>query len=169
MTKELSALFDGELEIHEEPDLWSTLKRNPQLRATWQDYKLIGDTLRNEGNLARDITTDVMRCLDDEPVVFAPKPKQKRKWSSVVMAMAASVAGVSVVGWLALSQPMLDGESATLAQASARQTTLTAAASPMPSQGMQEYMLAHQANAPGLYLQGGTQHIRTVSAVGVVK
>jgi hypothetical protein len=31
---------------------------------------------------------------------------------------------------------------------------------------MQEYLLAHQANAPGLHLQGGAQHIRTVSAVG---
>lgn len=169
MTKELSALFDGELEIHEEPEFWATLKRNPQLRLTWQDYKLIGDTLRTEENLTRDITVDVMRCLDDEPVILAPKPKQKRRWSSVVMAMAASVAGISVVGWLALSQPMLDGEPAALAQAPAKQTTLTASASSTPSQGMQEYMLAHQANAPGLYLQGGTQHIRTVSAVGVVK
>jgi hypothetical protein len=34
---------------------------------------------------------------------------------------------------------------------------------------MQEYMLAHQANAPGLYLQGGAEHIRTVSVVGIGK
>ena len=37
----------------------------------------------------------------------------------------------------------------------------------VPPQGMseyQEYLLAHQANAPGLHMQGGAQHIRTVSA-----
>jgi sigma-E factor negative regulatory protein RseA len=164
MTKELSALFDGELEVHEESALWADLKRNPRLRETWQDYKLIGDALRTEGNLARDITAGVMRNLESEPVILAPKPQHARKWSSVVMAMAASVAGIAVVGWLALSQPMLSGEPATLALA--KHPAPTVAASPAPSQGMQEYILAHQANAPGLYLQGGTQHIRTVSAVG---
>jgi sigma-E factor negative regulatory protein RseA len=169
MTKELSALFDGELEVHEEPALWVTLKRNPQLRGTWQDYKLIGDTLRAEGNLARDITADVMRDLYDEPVILVPKPKPARRWSSVVMAMAASVAGIAVVGWLALSQPMLNSEPATLAQQAAKPSVPPLAAAPAPSQGMQEYMLAHQANAPGLYLQGGTQHIRTVSVVGPAK
>ncbi len=167
MTKELSALFDGELEVHEEPALWATLTRNPQLRSKWQDYKLIGDTLRADVNLARDITAGVMRNLDGEPVILAPKPKHARKWSSVAMAMAASLAGIAVVGWLALSQPILGRERATLAQA--KRPAATVAALPVPAQGMQEYMLAHQANAPGLHLQGGTQHIRTVSTVGATK
>jgi sigma-E factor negative regulatory protein RseA len=167
MTKELSALLDGELEVHEESTLWGDLKRDPRLRETWQNYKLIGDALRSEENLARDITAGVMGDLDSEPVILAPRPQHARKGSSVVMAMAASVAGIAVVGWLALSQPMLGGEPATLAQA--KRPAPLAAISPVPSQGMQEYMLAHQTNAPGLYLQGGTQHIRTVSAVGPVK
>lgn len=167
MTKELSALFDGELEIHEGPLLWSDLKRNPRLREAWQDYKLIGDALRAESNLARDITSGVMHNLASEPVVLMPKPQRARKWSSVVMAMAASVAGVAVVGWLALSQTMLGGESPTLAQqAPVSHSGTTVVAAPAPAHGMQEYMLAHQTNAPGLSLQGGTQHIRTVSAVG---
>jgi sigma-E factor negative regulatory protein RseA len=162
MTKELSALLDGELELHEGPSLWATMKTKPHLRETWQTYKLIGDALRDEGNLAGDITGNVMRGLHDEPIVVAPRPVQARTWSNAVMAMAASVAGIAVVGWLAVVQQSPSGE-ATIAQANRPPAAVVV--SPVPPQGMQEYMLAHQANAPGLHLQGGTEHIRTVSAV----
>jgi sigma-E factor negative regulatory protein RseA len=164
MTKELSALFDGELEVHEEPALWIAVKADPRHREAWQNYRLIGDAIRREGNLSCDLTGGVMRELDDEPVVLAPRRKQGIRWSNALMAVAASVTGVAVVGWLALTQQLQSGETATLAQAS--RPAASVAASPAPSQGMQEYMLAHQANAPGLHLQGGAQHIRTVSAVG---
>ncbi len=164
MTKELSAMFDGELEIHEEAGLWAALKAEPRLRNKWQTYKLIGDAIRDERNLARDITDGVMRELADEPVVLAPQARRVSTWSSAVMAMAASVAGIAVVGWLALTPQLQGGEQAALAQA--KQAPAAAVAPPPTSPGMQEYVLAHQANAPGLHLQGGTQHIRTVSVVG---
>ncbi len=167
MTKELSALFDGELEVHEEPALWTTLKANPRLLGTWRSYGLMGDAIRNEGRLSRDLTEGVMRGLADEPVVFAPRPKRGTTWSNALMAMAASVAGISVVGWLALTQPQQNGEGGTIVQAQ-RPAPVVVAASGAP-QGMREYMLAHQANAPGLQLQGGAQHIRTVSSIGVAK
>lgn len=163
MTKELSALLDGELEFHEGPSLWATMKAKPQLRETWQTYKLIGDALRDEGNLAQDITGHVMRELHGEPIVVAPRPVQVRTWSHAIMAMAASVAGIAVVGWLAVAQQFPSGDQATIAQANRPPAAVVA--SPVPLQGIQEYMLAHQANAPGLHLQGGTEHIRTVSAV----
>lgn len=164
MTKELSALFDNELEIHEEPALWGALKAEPHLRERWQNYKLIGDALREEQNLACDITGDVMRALADEPVILAPKKMRATAWSSAIMAMAASVAGIAVVGWLALAPQLKDSESAALAKAPSPPAVVIA--SPGGSAGIQEYVLAHQANAPGLHLQGGTQHIRTVSVVG---
>lgn len=163
MTKELSALFDNELEVHEEPALWVALKAEPYLRERWQNYKLIGDALRDEQNLACDITVDVMRALADEPVILAPQKKRATTWSSAIMAMAASVAGIAVVGWLALGPQFKDNESQVLAKAPGQTTTV--AAQQADSTGIQEYVLAHQANAPGLYLQGGTQHIRTVSVV----
>ena len=167
MTKELSALLDGELEMHEEPTLWSALKANPHLRATWQEYKLIGDAIRSEHALAHDITDKVMRDLADEPVVLARQPRPKRTWSNAIMAMAASVAGVAVVGWLALGQQIQQGEVAP--QLAQNNTSGAVAAVPASAQGMQEYVLAHQANAPGFHLQGGTQHIRTVSVAGTTK
>jgi negative regulator of sigma E activity len=165
MTKELSALFDGELEMHEGPDLWATMKTNSRLQETWRQYKLIGDAMRDEGNLSRDITAKVMRELSDEPIAFAPRPQRPAKWSSTLMALAASVAGISVVGWLA-AQQFVGNEPATLARVERPKETAIAKPGVASTQGMQEYMLAHQANAPGLYLQGGAQHIRTVSVVG---
>jgi sigma-E factor negative regulatory protein RseA len=167
MTKELSALLDGEIEQHETPALWSALKADGQLRTSWGEYQLIGDALRGEGNLSSDITSRVMDRLSDEPVVLSPRPtRQPNSWQRSGLAMAASVAGIAVVGWLALSQQPPVSARASLARLErpappAGVVAMTAAAS-----GMQEYLLAHQANAPGLHLQGGAQHIRTVSAVG---
>jgi sigma-E factor negative regulatory protein RseA len=167
MTKELSALLDGELEVHEEPGLWAALKADPHMREKWQNYKLIGDAIRAERDLARDITSGVMQELAEEPVVFAPRTKRAPTWSSAIMAMAASVAGIAVVGWLALTPQVPGSDSAALAQA--KYAPAAAVAMPSNSSGIQEYVLAHQANAPGLHLQGGTQHIRTVSVVSTSK
>ncbi|HTY02460.1 MAG TPA: RseA family anti-sigma factor [Rhodocyclaceae bacterium] len=165
MTKELSAFMDSELEVHEEPALWATLKANSHLRDTWRCYKLIGDAMRDEGDLARDITARVMSELTDEPTVLAPPSRRPARWSSVLMALAASVAGIAVVGWLAVLQ-FGSPEQTTLARVEQPKSAKVAKAAATPAAGMQEYMLAHQVNAPGLDLQGGAQHIRTVSVVG---
>lgn len=169
MTKELSALLDGELEVHEEAGLWISLKADPHLREKWQNYKLIGDAIRDERGLACDITSGVMRELADEPVVIAPRTKRAPKWSSAIMAMAASIAGFAVVGWLALTPQLHGGEQTASAQLKVKAAPVAVVAPPSNSAGIQEYVLAHQANAPGLHLQGGTQHIRTVSVVGSSK
>jgi sigma-E factor negative regulatory protein RseA len=163
MKKELSALLDGEIERHETPALWSALKVDVQLRTSWGDYRLIGDALRGEGSLSSDITSRVMDRLSEEPVVLAPRPtRQTNSWQRSLLAMAASVAGIAVVGWLALSQQPPGREQTALARLERPAPPAGAASTP----SMQEYLLAHQANAPGLHLQGGAQHIRTVSVVG---
>lgn len=167
MTKELSALLDGEIEQHEIPVLWAALKIDPELCPSWGDYQLIGDALRGEASLSSDITSRVMRRLAEEPTVLAPRPTIRRNtWQRSVLAMAASVAGIAVVGWLALSQqpPARDPTALARLEPPARVAVTQSVATSSP--GMQEYLLAHQANAPGLHLQGGAQHIRTVSAVG---
>ncbi|MDR2000578.1 MAG: sigma-E factor negative regulatory protein [Zoogloeaceae bacterium] len=161
MSRELSALLDDELEIHEEPALWSSLKANPQLRNRWQEYQLIGDALRAESNLACDITANVMQELANEPVVFAPRAKPAKAWPRTVMALAASAAGVAVVGWLALA-PQGNGGNEVIVAEKTQPPPVPAAVLPANQKGMQEYLLAHQTNAPELNFQGGAQHIRTV-------
>jgi sigma-E factor negative regulatory protein RseA len=167
MTKELSALLDGEIERHETVALWSKLGNDPGLRTKWSNYQLIGDALRGEHNLSADIASRVMFQLSDEPVVLAPRSsKQTSPWYRSALALAASLAGVAVVGWLALAQPQPTRDAALMARLEQSAATPVLANVATPAQSMQEYMLAHQANASGLYLQGGAQHIRTVSAVG---
>lgn len=169
MTKELSALLDGELEAHETSALWSELKSDRQLAGRWRDYQLIRDALRREENLAADIGAKVMSELELEPTVLAPRAGRRAdRMPGTVMALAASVAGVAVVGWLALAPQQGPREVPAVARAVMPQGPVSLASS-QAAQGAQEYreyLLAHQANAPGLHMQGGAQHIRTVSAIG---
>lgn len=158
MRIELSALIDGETEDHETQAILAAMKSNPDLRASWNEYHLIGDVLRTEGRLSCDLVSEIMQSLADEPVVLAPVPRPAT-WLRPLAALAASVAGVAVVAWLAVpSQPFSSG--ANLAAAKVQATTV---ASAVPGRDLQEYLLAHQANAPGLRLQGDRQNIRTVS------
>jgi sigma-E factor negative regulatory protein RseA len=158
VTRELSALLDDELESCEEPALWAALRANRQLSGCWQEYQLIGAALRTEENLASDITAHVMHGLLDEPVVLAPRAQAPRNLSSTLMALAASVAGVVIVGRLAVL-PQKTGTDVV------RLVAQTPRVIPAAPQNMQEYILAHQANAPDLSFQGGAQHVRTVSAM----
>ena len=163
MTKELSALLDGELEAHEAPRLWADIKAGSDLRRRWGDYQSIGAALRREEPVALDLTARVMRSLADEPVVLAPRPPARRQWQGSAFALAASIAGVAVVGWLALAQQASSPDRPRIVRLEGPPASAVAA----PRQGLgeyQEYLLAHQANAPGLHMQGGAQHIRTVSA-----
>lgn len=179
MTKEISALLDGELEAHEAPALWSQLRSDRRLFDTWRDYQLIRDAMRQEDGLGADIVARVMRDLETEPVVFAPQQKvrQKKTPQSAMLALAASVAGVAVVGWLALAPQPGQREVPAMARTVVPTVPMTQV-SPQPAASLastqnphgaseyREYLLAHQANASGLHMQGGAQHIRTVSAIG---
>lgn len=163
MKAELSALFDGEMEQHQSPPLFAALRSDEALRDSWADYQLIGDALRAEPGLDCDITARVMSSLEDEPVVLAPVRRRHSSWQGSALALAASVAGVAVVGWLALAPQFVTREQPVMVRADLPVPTMVSVAT---QQGMQEYFLAHQTNAPGLHMQGGTQHIRTVSATG---
>lgn len=166
MTKELSALLDGELEAHEAQALWADLKSDRKRFDTWRDYQLIRDAVRQEGPLGIDLTARVMRDLETEPVVLAPRRRAGReRRQSTLLAVAASLAGVAVVGWLALVQQPATPELPQLARGPEQVVRpVSVTTSQMPE--YREYLLAHQTNAPGLHMMGGAQHIRTVAAVG---
>ena len=100
---ELSALLDGELEPHELRPTLRAVVREPELRENWQAYVLIGDQLRQERTLGRDLTAGVMAKIRAEPVVLAPRNLQLPRRHNPMLALAASAAGVVVVGWLALA------------------------------------------------------------------
>lgn len=167
MRKEVSALLDGELESHEIQAAFAALRGNPALRQAWHDYRLIGDAMRAEPALSSDLTDRVMANLRDVPTVLAPKPSSRISWQQPALALAASAAGVAVVAWLALG-PQFSADSGHQFVAAGAQSPRAEPPVQLVAarESMQEYLAAHQAYASGLHLQGGAQHIRTVSAIG---
>jgi sigma-E factor negative regulatory protein RseA len=100
---QLSALADGEAAALEEGcRRW---RDDPEARARWHSYQLIGDVLRSEdlaSTGARDAAflCGVRERLALEPVVLAPPPRRVRHWLLPGAAAAAgfvAVAGVLVV------------------------------------------------------------------------
>ena len=176
MKSELSTLLDDELEIERQHVVLAALRGDDELRATWSNYHLIGDALRRTSALDVDLTGRVMTSLQREPTILAPQAHLARsgKRASGVMryagAVAASLAGVGVVGWLALSAPQ--GESQKVAHAMAlpvlavegHAANATNAGSAASANRMQAYLVAHQAYSPSNRFDGGAGYIRTVAA-----
>lgn len=167
---ELSALLDGEFEEHEARAVVDAALNDNE---RWQMYALIGDGLRGDCPETPDMTARVMSRLREEPVVLAPGNLQPvRRRHQPLLALAASVAGVAVVGWLALAGnsqlPVSEGR---LAAAVPPAPTLVKApdnVARMPprlnEQGdMNEYLLAHHAQAATVRLGDSTKQVRTVA------
>ncbi len=163
MKTRISALMDGELEDHEIVETLRALRRSPELRSQWCDCQLIGAALRGEAGLGIDVTARVMAATELEPTVMAPASKRILHWQRPALALAASVAGVALVGWLALA-PLGDGLPDQTLAAGAKQGPSPAQAPSTPR--LQEYLLAHQAYAPGGAIVSGARNIRTVAASG---
>ncbi len=125
---------------------------------------MIGAALRGERGLDLDVTARVMSALDMEPTVMAPVARRPPEWQRPLLALAASAAGVAVVAWLALAP----GESGLTAGAgglaAAKPGPVVAQAQSTPR--LQEYLVAHQAYAPGGVIGGAARNIRTVAASG---
>lgn len=169
---EMSALFDGELEPHEiRPVLRATID-DEALRAEWQAYALIGDQLRGESTVGSDLTAGVMARLAEEPVVLAPRNLSKPVHQHPLFALAASVAGVAVVGWFALVGNTQSTQSEASLAAVSRGPTLAVAVQPskpqtvsaVPLRGdLSEYLVAHQTQSSGFRLGDGVQQVRAVT------
>lgn len=180
-SSEISALFDGEIEEHE---VRAAIKASVRDQEGWRMYALISDGLRGECPHAPDLTAGVMSRLREEPVVLAPRALGAQRRHHPLLALAASVAGVAVVGWLALAggpQAPASGENLAfntpVTAPGAVSPGLTFVATPdnaargtpralekRPVQAdMSEYLLAHHAQSPASHLYDTTQQIRTVA------
>jgi sigma-E factor negative regulatory protein RseA len=156
MTEKLSALMDGELDYVETEAAFSRLRSSEDYRQQWSDYHLIGDALRGSARLESDLTARVMESLIDEPVVLAP-PRNVSQQSALqrTLAVAASVAGVTLVTALAWSgRPGVAVEVASVAVEAQVPAELT-------GDYLQAYLVAHQTHAPSA--QGAAHYIKTVS------
>jgi sigma-E factor negative regulatory protein RseA len=122
--EELSALVDDELPSSRAGVLFDRLRSDEALRREWRRYHEIGDLIRGEAiDLSMNGLADrVRQQLQDEPAIIAsprrpPVGTARLGWgqAAVGIALAASVAGVSVYLAPLLSGPDL-GQSAAIAQ-----------------------------------------------------
>lgn len=155
MKTRISALMDGELEDHERAEAFRALRDDAVLRNDWSDYQCIGAVLRDDGDPATELTARVMAALDEEPTVLAPARRQGG-WRRPVLALAASAAGVALVGVLALAPAPEREAPSSLAAAPTAKAPARLAVSPR----LQEYLVAHQAHSPAA---GASRGVRTVA------
>lgn len=157
----ISALMDGELE---DGDALVEIKRlgaSDEGAQAWAMYHLIGDALRGEGAVGMAAGGALRERLAAEPTVLAPRRTTiARKTRMYALSAAASVAGVAVVGWLALvNQPGgLDGAGTAVARVGSVQPAALA----LDESLVREYLLAHQQHSPSSSVQGVATYIRTV-------
>jgi sigma-E factor negative regulatory protein RseA len=111
----LSALVDGELAPELTRPTIAAVGSDPEMRAAWERYHLIGGMLRGDGlHLQyRAVERRVMDQLENEPALVAPAARKdhtsSRSGAFVGVSLAAAAAFVAV---LAVPQLLEDGEDA---------------------------------------------------------
>lgn len=159
----ISAFMDGEMGEAEATGQVKRLKDDARLRAAWDTYHVIGDTLRGEKLcLSPDFSANFATRIAEEPTVLAPharKPLQAavRRFA---LPVAASVGGVALVAWLAVFNNPFAPQKETLAVAS---PAALQAKTRMASGEVNDYLLAHQQFSSSTTLQGVASYVRAVS------
>lgn len=162
MKAKISQWMDGELDAAGARELVATLAREGEALEAWRTYHRISDALRGGGALSEGFAARVAARLADEPTVIAPgaivsEPDRGRQFA---LSLAASVAAVALVGWLAFApQPAQSPVQVPVAQAPVLKEP---ARIPLPT-AANDYLFAHQAHSPRITLQGMAPYVRTVS------
>jgi sigma-E factor negative regulatory protein RseA len=178
MKARISAMMDGELEAHELGEPLSAIESDREARESWRTYHLISDALRGDAILSADCALRVSQRLAQEPALIGPLPgavrePERPRWF-VPSALAASVAAVAFVGWVALAPQRATspaGAPAQIATAPQPQQAQRVAEPPkVPvTSATQDYLLAHQVFSPRNSLQGMAPYVRTVADQSVQK
>jgi sigma-E factor negative regulatory protein RseA len=159
MNEQISRLMDGEIDAPEMDRVCTTLRSEAGM-ATWSCYHTIGDALRGETAVTRNIVAALSRRLAQEATVLAPGVRSASGPAAWAWAAAASIAAITVVGWTAYS--MIDAAPAGFAKA--REAGTMRAAQLRPATIPADYLLAHQEYAPANVLQGVGPYLRDVAA-----
>ena len=159
MPDSISRLMDGELDDSEIEIVCGRLRR-PDAVATWVCYHVIGDSLRGGPAPTRGFGERFAARLASEPTVIAPGAQRSRP-VPVAWAVAASVAAVSVVGWIAFTT--LDTSPTAIARA--REAATVRAAEVRPRVVPNDYLLAHREYSPTAPIEGISPGFRTAAAI----
>ena len=167
----ISELMDGELDGREAQRQLARLKQDMELARCWSTFHLIGDALRGERPLAREIGNRVAMQLAKEPTVLAPRTYASRRTAAYAVSLAASVSAVAVVVWIAFNNPLAPPQVAEAvppapsAPAEAGQQLAS-----VPSEGeVDDLLRAHTEYSPSTAIQGLAPYIRSVSGTQQAK
>ena len=106
--EEISLLVDGELDVERIESVCTRL-RDADSMTTWVCYHVIGDALRGSSAIMPGFAARFATRLAAEPTVLSP-PRRGPAPAALAWAAAATVAAVSLVGWVAMTTlPMGDG------------------------------------------------------------
>jgi len=167
----VSAFMDGEIDESEVTGQVRRMKEDPQLRAAWGTYHLIGDTLRGEKiGLSQDFTGKLGARLAEEPTILAPRSRTPLQASArrFALPVAASLGGVALVAWLAVFNNPFAPQKENLALNPPVPLGVQTRLAANPASGeVNDYLLAHQQFSPSTAMQGVASYVRTVSGQGV--
>jgi sigma-E factor negative regulatory protein RseA len=161
--EKISAFMDGELGEAEATGQVMRLKDDDRLRAAWDTYHVIGDSLRGEKlRLSSDFSAKFAARIAEEPTVLAPRVRKPLQAAvrRYALPVAASVGGVALVAWLAVFNNPFAPQKETLAVAS---PTAVQAKTRIASGEVNDYLLAHQQFSSSTTLQGVASYVRAVS------
>jgi sigma-E factor negative regulatory protein RseA len=169
MKAKISALMDGELGAPEFEESLRALRETGEAAQAWRDYHLISDALQGRALLASDCLRRVRVRLATEPVLMGPLPSQvaaptRARWFAP-SALAASVAAMALVAWMAFAPQQPSGP--VLAPVAQAPQPAARDAEPVRvplTRAAQDYLFAHQAYSPRNSLQGMAPYVRSVSA-----
>lgn len=143
MKEQLSALMDGELDLDANPHLYTALTKNDEAEKCWSTYHLIGDVMRSEFQVQSGLHGKVMRQLESEPTVLAPRRNMRSSLQlNHVIPAAASAAAIAFVGWMVWQSQNVGLQP--------QVSTPSLAQNHIAPEALSNYMLAHHEYAPSM-------------------
>lgn len=151
--EDISLWVDGELQVDRERV--GEVGREPSAMATWECYHVIGDVLRG-CKVSPGFRARFADQLAAEPTLHSgmrPAP------AAMAWAVAASLAAIGVVGWVALETMQVPPPAAIATAQQAGEVRAADVRGPV----VNEYLLAHQEYSPTTAIQGVRPYLRAVA------
>ncbi|HVY05110.1 MAG TPA: sigma-E factor negative regulatory protein [Burkholderiales bacterium] len=161
--EKISAFMDGEVDGAEANGQIARLKEESRLRAGWETYHLIGDTLRGERiQMSGRFVETFSARLASEPTVLAPRPRNPLQTAArrVALPMAAAVGGMALVAWVALFNNPFAPPKENVAKAPAAAPAGTQVAG---DQRVNDLLWAHRQVSSSTPVAGVPDYVQTVS------
>ena len=153
--EEISLWMDGELDPERSERACDGCRAAAPM-AIWEQYHQIGDCLRGFGAVAPGFRERFGARLGAEPTVLAPRVRPTP--IAVAWALAASIAAIGVVGWVAMTTMSVPPAAVTTAQQAA-----VVRPADVRRPVVNEYLLAHQEYSPTTAIQGVRPYLRAVA------